>query len=78
MSQLANGEKGKGGLTQKLPGFSIVEITDSERVNEDHHRATRKTVYKLAKYDPLTGFEAVVRLLPKQITVATIRTVRSR
>ncbi len=65
VSQLANGEKGKGGLTQKLPGFSIQEITDSERVDEDHRRATRRTIYKLTKYDPLTGFEAVVRLLPK-------------
>jgi hypothetical protein len=64
VSQLANGEKGKGGLTQKLPGFSIADVTDSERVDEDHRRATRKTIYRLCKYDPLTGFEAVVRLLP--------------
>lgn len=65
VSQLANGEKGKGGLTQKLPGFSIVDITDSIRIDEDHHRAIKKVVYKLSRYDPLTGFEAVVRLLPK-------------
>jgi len=65
ISQLANGEKGRGGLTQKLPGFEIVEVTDSERVDEDHRRATKKVLYRLTKYDPLTGFEAVVRLLPK-------------
>jgi len=66
ISQLANGEKGRGGLTQKLPGFEIVEVTDSERVDEDHRRATKKVLYRLTKYDPLTGFEAVVRLLPKK------------
>lgn len=65
ISQLANGEKGKGGLTQKLPGFSIVEITDSERLDEDHHRATKKVLYRLTMYDPLTGFESVVRLRPE-------------
>jgi len=65
ISQLANGEKGRGGLSQKLPGFEIVEVTDSERVDEDHRRATKKVLYRLTKYDPLTGFEAVVRLLPK-------------
>ena len=65
ISQLANGEKGRGGLTQKLPGFEIVEVTDTERVDEDHRRATKKVLYRLTKYDPLTGFEAVVRLLPK-------------
>lgn len=65
ISQLANGEKGRGGLTQKLPGFEIVEITDSVRVDEDRHRATKRILYKLTKYDPLTGFEAVVRLRPK-------------
>ena len=66
ISQLANGEKGRGGLTQKLPGFEIVEVTDTERVDEDHRRATKKVLYRLTKYDPLTGFEAVVRLLPKK------------
>jgi len=65
VSQLANGEKGRGGLTQKLPGFSIAEITDSIRIDDDQRRAIKRTVYKLSRYDPLTGFEAVVRLLPK-------------
>jgi hypothetical protein len=65
VSQLANGEKGKGGLTQKLTGFSIAEITDSMRIDEDQRRAIKKTVYKLTRYDHLTGFEAVVHLLPE-------------
>ncbi|MDM7912171.1 MAG: hypothetical protein QUS09_03655, partial [Methanotrichaceae archaeon] len=65
VSQLANGEKGKGGLTQKLPGFSIAEITDSIRIDDDQRRAIKRTVYKLSRYDPLSGFGAVVRLLPK-------------
>jgi hypothetical protein len=65
VSQLANGEKGKGGLTQKLPGFSIADITDSLKLNEEKSRHIRKVVYKLTAYDPLTGFEAIVRLLPE-------------
>ena len=65
ISQLSNGEKGKGGLTQKLPGFEVVDVTDSERVDEDHRRSTRKVVYRLSRYAPLAGFDAVVRLNPK-------------
>jgi predicted transcriptional regulator len=65
VSQLANGERGKGGLTQKLVGFSAAEITDSKRIDDDNRRATKKTLYKLSSYDPLTGFDAVVVLREK-------------
>ena len=67
VSQLAYGEKGKGGLTQKLPGFVAEDITDSEILDagECRRRSTKRILFKLTRYDHLTGFEAVVRLLPE-------------
>ncbi len=67
VSQLAYGEKGKGGLTQKLPGFSFTDITDSEIMDagEGKRRSTKRTLFKLTRYDPLTGFNAVVILRDK-------------
>jgi tRNA A37 threonylcarbamoyladenosine biosynthesis protein TsaE len=67
VSQLAYGEKGKGGLTQKLPGFTAEDITDSEILDagECKRRSTKRTLFKLTRYDHLTGFEVVVRLLPE-------------
>jgi len=63
VSHLAYGEKGKGGLTQKLPGFVAEEITDSEILDgECRRRSTKKTLFKLSRYDPLAGFDAVVVL----------------
>jgi len=65
VSQLANGEKGRGGLAQKLPGFSADEVMDSIVIGADKRRSIKRTIYRLSKYDPLTGFEAVVRLQPE-------------
>jgi primase-polymerase (primpol)-like protein len=64
VSQLAYGEKGKGGLTQKLPGFTAEDITDSEMLDagECKRRSTKRTLFKLSIYDALTGFDAVVVL----------------
>jgi len=64
ISRLANGEKGKGGLLQKLPGFCAREITDyvNEYVPGVDKRAVRKTLYKLEGYNPLDGFDAIVKL----------------
>jgi len=64
VSQLAYGEKGKGGLTQKLPGFTAEDITDSEMLDagECKRRSTKRTLFKLSRYDALTGFDAVVVL----------------
>ena len=63
ISHLASGEKGKGGLSQKLPGFAVQEITDYE-INTPgvEKRAVRKTLYKLEGYNPLEGFDAIVKL----------------
>ncbi len=67
VSQLAYGEKEKGGLTQKLPGFSFAEITDSEFMDgvDGKRRSTKRTLFKLSRYDPITGFGAVVILRDK-------------
>jgi len=62
ISHLANGEKGSGGLSQKLPGFCVQEITDYEDKYGNNKRAVRKTLYKLEDYNPLAGFDAVVKL----------------
>lgn len=61
ISHLANGDKGQGGLSQKLPGFCAQEITDYED-KYGNKRAVRKTLYKLEGYNPLEGFDAVVKL----------------
>ena len=65
ITQLANGESGKGGLSQKLPGFEIEDITDTTRMNEEESRSIRKTVYVLKGYNKLSGFDAVVKLHDK-------------
>ena len=62
VSQLAYGEKGKGGLSQKLPGFSAVDETHYIKINDDERHAVKKTIFKLTSYNPLTGFDAVVVL----------------
>jgi hypothetical protein len=69
ITQLANGEAGKGGLAQKLPGFEIDEITDTMRLDEDgRSRSVRKTVYSLKGYNQFEGFDGVVRLLDEPIS----------
>jgi hypothetical protein len=63
ISHLSSGEKGKGGLSQKLPGFVVHEITDYENFTPGvDKRAVRKTLYKLEGYNPLDGFDAIVKL----------------
>ena len=69
ITQLANGEAGKGGLAQKLPGFEIDDITDTTRLDEDgRSRSVRRTVYTLKGYNQFEGFDGVVRLLDEPIT----------
>jgi hypothetical protein len=70
VTQLANGEAGKGGLAQKLPGFEIDEITDTMRLDEDgRSRSVRKTVYSLRGYNKFEGFDGVVRLIDESMPV---------
>jgi hypothetical protein len=60
VSQVARGQKGDGGLMQKLPGFDIVPVT--RRLSDFESRSYQ--VYQLNSYDRLAGFDAVVRLKP--------------
>jgi hypothetical protein len=62
ISHLANGDKGDGGLSQKLPGFSAQKITDTSLLYDGEKRSTGKMLYKLQGYNPLEGFDAVVKL----------------
>jgi hypothetical protein len=63
ISHLARGEKGKGGLSQKLPGFVAQDIIDTETYTPGiEKRAVRKILYKLEGYNPLEGFDAIVKL----------------
>jgi hypothetical protein len=65
VTQILKGQKGQGGLCQKLP---IKETRISETLEIDrepyHARSIHKTVYSLDGYDQLSGFDAVVRLKP--------------
>jgi len=61
VSQLARGERGNAGLTQKIPAFDIRDV--SRRINESD--TERVTVYVLKGFDSLRGFDSVVRLNPK-------------
>lgn len=64
ITQLANGEAGKGGLAQKLPGFEIDETVDTIRLDDgDRSHSVRKTIYSLKGYNQLDGFDGVVKLL---------------
>lgn len=67
ISQILNGQKGSGGLRQKV---QIAETRKSESITinkdtADEKRITiYKTIYSLKDYDRFTGFDAVVRLRP--------------
>ena len=63
ISQILQGEKGSGGLTQKVR-LNENKISDMIRVNETHSRTVYKTVYSLKDYDRFAGFDGVVRLKP--------------
>jgi transcriptional regulator with XRE-family HTH domain len=68
ISQLANGEAGKGGLAQKLPGFEIDEIIDTARLDDDgKSRSIKRTIYTLKGYNQFEGFDGVVKLLGKPL-----------
>jgi len=58
VSQIARGDKGTGGLMQKLTGFEVIEATvrKSEDVTE------RVQLYRLDGFNRFAGFDAVVRL----------------
>jgi len=64
VSQIFCGQKGQGGLLQKI-AIREDEISDTVRINEEQSRTVKKTVYSLKDYDKFAGFDAVVRLKPE-------------
>jgi len=66
VSQIINGQKGSGGLKQKVL-LTESKISDAIKVNEEHQRTVHKTVYSLKEYDTFAGFDGVVRLKPTPI-----------
>jgi hypothetical protein len=68
VSQIIGGQRGSGGLRQKV---QIKEVKESQSVRtgnketDDTRRTTFRTVYSLNDYDKFAGFDGVVRLIPK-------------
>jgi len=67
ISQILNGQKGYGGLKQKIQ-IRETKRSDSIRVGnketDDERRTVHKTIYSLQDYDKFAGFDAVVKLKP--------------
>lgn len=61
ISQIIRGQKGGGGLKQKVL-LAENKISDAIQINDDHRRTVHKTVYSLKDYDRFAGFDGVVRL----------------
>ncbi len=64
VSQIFCGQKGQGGLLQKI-AIKETQISEMLRINEEQSRTVHKTVYSLKDYDKFAGFDAVVRLKPE-------------
>ena len=68
ITQILNGQKGYGGLRQKI---QIAETKTSEstrtgnKETDDTRKTIHRTIYSLKEYDRFTGFDAVVRLKPE-------------
>lgn len=63
VSQIINGQKGYGGLRQKIQ-IAETKVSDTIRLSDDERRTVHKTVYSLRGYDRFAGFDGVVRLKP--------------
>jgi hypothetical protein len=62
VGQIIHGENGKGGLMQKFP-IETKKIADTIKINDDHKRTSYRTLYFLKGFNPLEGFDSVVKLL---------------
>jgi transcriptional regulator with XRE-family HTH domain len=71
ITQILNGQKGYGGLSQKVQ-IAETKVSNSVRTGnpetDDTRHTVHKTVYSLKEYDRFTGFDAVVRLKPPKPT----------
>ena len=67
ISQIINGQKGYGGLRQKIQireEKKSVSVRTGNKETDDTRHTVFKTLYSLGEYDRFTGFDAVVRLKP--------------
>lgn len=72
VSRILSGEKGVGGLAQKVQ-IAETRISDMTRINDDEKRTVHKTLYSLKDYDGFLGFEAVVKLSPSETDETTTK-----
>jgi len=67
VTQILNGQKGYGGLRQKIQIAETkksISIRIGDKETDDTRHTVHKTIYSLKDYDKFTGFDAVVRLKP--------------
>ena len=67
ISQIINGQKGYGGLRQKIQireEKKSISVRTGNKETDDMRHTVFKTIYSLRDYDRFTGFDAVVRLNP--------------
>ena len=69
ITQILNGQKGYGGLSQKIQireERKSVSVRTGNPETDDTRHTVHKTVYSLKEYDRFAGFDAVVRLNPQK------------
>lgn len=67
VSQIIGGQRGSGGLRQKVQireEKKSVSVRTGNKETDDTRHTVHKTIYSLKEYDRFTGFDAVVRLKP--------------
>lgn len=64
VSQILGGQKGQGGLMQKV-AIKEERRSEMEKINEEQSRTIHRTLYSLKEYNKFEGFDAVVTLEPK-------------
>lgn len=66
ISQIIHGQKGAGGLKQKVQ-IAETKLSDSIRLDEEKSRTVHKIVFSLKDCDNFVGFDDIVRLKPAPI-----------
>jgi len=67
ISQIINGQKGYGGLRQKIQiqeEKKSISVRTGNKETDDTRHTVHKTIYSLKEYDRFAGFDAVVKLKP--------------
>ena len=71
VSQIINGENGKGGLTQKIL-IKTTKVSDMVYLGNDMKKTTYKTLYSLENYEALESLDDVVKLEKNEMGVRKI------